>query len=307
MITIFTALYPEAKELIRALSLKKDMTQNHFQVFSDENNQIQIVITGASAIAAATAVAECSTRREPDSGDFLINYGSCAGRKNIPVGTVSLCNKLTQTVDGRTFYPDILYRHPFGEAELYSFPTVQDQKSFQQFLNKDAGAGNGEKGILVDMEAAAIYQAGNYYYAPHQMLFLKVVTDHGTTQEPQSAGSGEHFSQIMDRAAEEVLTFIRQLLTMQEKNSRQESMQEAFKSQVEEQAKLWQEALHGSETMKAQIRQMILYHSLCEAKEASGMQTMSGWYREYEQAGRLPAKDKREGKRILEELRARVL
>ena len=53
MITIFTALYPEAKELIRALSLKKDMTQNHFQVFSDENNQIQIVITGASAIAAA--------------------------------------------------------------------------------------------------------------------------------------------------------------------------------------------------------------------------------------------------------------
>jgi len=54
--------------------------------------------------------------------------------------------------------------------------------------------------------------------------------------------------------------------------------------------------------MKAQIRQMILYHSLCEEKEASGMQTMSGWYREYEQAGRLPAKDKREGKRILEEL-----
>ncbi|MEI3570235.1 MAG: hypothetical protein V8Q25_07305 [Roseburia faecis] len=115
------------------------------------------------------------------------------------------------------------------------------------------------------------------------------------------------FHRSWNRAAEEVLTFIRQLLTMQEKNSRQESMQEAFRSQVEEQAKLWQEALHGSETMKAQIRQMILYHSLCEAKEASGKQTMSGWYREYEQAGRLPAKDKREGKRILEELRARVL
>lgn len=44
-------------------------------------------------------------------------------------------------------------------------------------------------------------------------------------------------------------------------------MQEAFRSQVEEQAKLWQEALHGSETMKAQIRQMILYHSLCEEKK----------------------------------------
>ena len=72
MITIFTALYPEAKELIRALSLKKDMTQNHFQVFSDENNQIQIVITGASAIAAATAGAGCSTRKEPDTGIFFL-------------------------------------------------------------------------------------------------------------------------------------------------------------------------------------------------------------------------------------------
>ena len=182
MITIFTALYPEAKELIRALSLKKDMTQNHFQVFSDENNQIQIVITGASAIAAATAVAECSTRKEPDSGDFLINYGSCAGRKNIPVGTVSLCNKLTQTVDGRTFYPDILYRHPFGEAELYSFPTVQDQKSFQQFLNKDAGAGNGEKGILVDMEAA-VSQGSNRSWnntgAAECREWRTFFTDHG--------------------------------------------------------------------------------------------------------------------------------
>ena len=121
MITIFTALYPEAKELIRALSLKKDMTQNHFQVFSDENNQIQIVITGASAIAAATAVAECSTRREPDSGDFLINYGSCAGRKNIPVGTVSLCNKLTQTVDGRTY---VLSRY-FIPASVWGSRTIQ--------------------------------------------------------------------------------------------------------------------------------------------------------------------------------------
>ena len=80
------------------------------------------------------------------------------------------------------------------------------------------------------------------------MLFLKVVTDHGTTQEPQSAGEWRTFFTVDPGIGrtEEVLTFIRQSLTMQEKNSRQESMQEAFRSQVEEQAKLWQEALHGS-------------------------------------------------------------
>ena len=34
-----------------------------------------------------------------------------------------------------------------------------------------------------DMEAAACYEAGNFYYGPHQMIFLKVVTDHGIEKE----------------------------------------------------------------------------------------------------------------------------
>lgn len=305
MITIFTALYPEAKELIRALSLKKDMTQNHFQVFSDEKNQIQIVITGASAIAAATAVAECSTKREPGDEDLLVNYGSCAGREDIPVGTVSLCNKLTQIADGRTFYPDILYRHPFEETQLYSFPTAQDRESLKAFLEKNAKADDRGNKLRVDMEAAAIYQAGNYYYAPHQMLFLKVVTDHGTGLADDGNRQRESFSQRMDQAAEEVLKFIRQLLAMQEKNALQKKKKEMFQIEVEEQTRRWSDALHSSETMKAQIRQLIRYHFLCQ-KEA-GKKSISGWYEEYEQAGRLPAKDKREGKKILEELRARVL
>lgn len=307
MITIFTALYPEAKELIRALSLKKDMTQKHFQVFSDEKNQIQIVITGVSAIAVATAVAECSTRREPDSGDFLINYGSCAGGKNIPVGTVSLCNKLTEAASGRTFYPDILYRHPFEETELYSFPSIQGTNVWKRFEDARKKNDHIEKKVRVDMEAAAIYQAGNYYYAPHQMLFVKVVTDHGTGSVDNENGQRENFSQIMDRACEQFLPFIRQLLAIQEKSSEQKEKQEAFRCQVEEETNLWSEALHGSETMKAQIRQMMLYHSLQEPDGESGKTSISDLYKEYEQAGCLPAKDKREGKKILEELRAQLL
>ena len=100
------------------------------------------------------------------------------------------------------------------------------------------GRGTGKKGILVDMEAAAIYQAGNYYYAPHQMLFLKVVTDHGTTQEPQSAGVENIFTDHGTGQQKRFNIYPAAFDNAGKKQDRQESMQEAFRSQVEEQAKL---------------------------------------------------------------------
>lgn len=52
---------------------------------------------------------------------------------------------------------------------------------------------NGAGARLYDMEAAAVYQAGAYYFGPHQMTFLKVVTDHGVagngkTGQPEQIG-----------------------------------------------------------------------------------------------------------------------
>ena len=43
-------------------------------------------------------------------------------------------------------------------------------------------AANREAVVLHDMEGAAIYQAGSYWLGPHQMSFIKVISDHGTDQ-----------------------------------------------------------------------------------------------------------------------------
>ena len=294
MITVYTALYPEAQELVRALSLKKDMTQKHFQVFADTDNQIQLVITGASAIAAASAVAERSTGRLPQDGDLLVNYGSCAGGETFPVGTVSLCNKITEMASGRTFYPDMLYRHPFVEVEMKSYPVVQTDMGKAAFAQEAGGSP-----FLADMEAAAIYQAGNYYYAPHQMLFVKVVTDHGNKD---SMPGMDEFRERMKKGTEQFLPFLYQLMELQKQEAGRRAQEQVLCSGVERQTQEWNEALCGSETMRAQLHQMLLYQACARQKPQ-----MDALYKQWQELGKLPVKDRREGKKRLEELRQMLL
>ena len=286
MITIFTALYPEAKELIRALSLKKDMTQNHFQVFSDENNQIQIVITGASAIAAATAVAECSTRREPDSGDFLINYGSCAGRKNIPVGTVSLCNKLTQTVDGRTFYPDMIYKNPFKEAEIITSAVLFENKN-------DKNPQNTSDTVLYDMEAAFVWQAGAYFFAPHEMSFVKILSDNGDTE----GITPDYITALVENHINIIDEYINRLRDILDDISCAGDEKAAKEKQLAD--KLCRD-LCCSKTMEYELRQYIRY-CFIENIDINGV--VCKMYEE----NMMPCNDKREGKKRFEQLKSRLL
>lgn len=294
MITIYTALYPEAQELIRALSLKKDMSQKHFQTFSDMDNQIQLVITGASAIAAAAAVAEHSTGRPPQEGDLLINYGSCAGGETFPVGTVSLCNKITEKATGRTFYPDVLYRHLFLEAELTSYPVVQTN------LSKVSVEKNGSVPQLADLEAAAIYQAGNYYYAPHQMLFVKVVTDHGDKEAAMP--EIDVFRERMRTGTEQFLPFFDQLMQLQKQEKDRRLQEQTLQKSIEQQTQEWNLALCGSETMRAQLHQMLLYQA-CALPQENQMKNL---YQQWQAQGKLPVKDRREGKKLMGELRRMV-
>lgn len=61
-----------------------------------------------------------------------------------------MCHKITEQATGKTFYPDILYRHPWKERELVTG---------MQPLQRAAA-----HGALYDMEAAAVYQAGIRFF-----------------------------------------------------------------------------------------------------------------------------------------------
>ena len=183
MIYVMMALYQEAHGLIRELELKKNTAYAPFEVFDNESAGIRLVVTGVGEIAAAAATAAVCARDGADAADFLINIGCCAagcckpadrgmdsccaaaegadsccepadrdmdsgyGEANAAqIGDLYVCHKITEQATGKTFYPDILYRHPWRERELVTG---------MQPLQRAAAYG-----VLYDMEAASAVSSG---------------------------------------------------------------------------------------------------------------------------------------------------
>lgn len=298
MIYVMMALYQEAHGLIRELELKKNTAYAPFEVFDNESAGIRLVVTGVGEIAAAAATAAVCARDGADAADFLVNIGCCAAGGCEPadrdmdsgygaahaaqIGDLYVCHKITEQATGKTFYPDILYRHPWKERELVTG---------MQPLQRAAA-----HGALYDMEAAAVYQAGIRFFSPDRMSFLKVVSDSGVAgQERMTA---ETLAGLLEQHVKAVAGFLANLWKAADE-------EEALRSGgilQEDEAVLEQifAALHCSQTMRASARQYITYAALtgydwkAELKE---------WYAR----GLLPCKDRREGKVRLEELKQVLL
>ena len=125
MIYIFMALYAEAKPLIKKLDLKK--INSRFKFTQYESPEICLTITGVGSIAASTAVGAVCASRDIGEMDILVNIGSCAGSASSLHG-IYLIHKITDSVTGRTYYPDMLYRHMFKEAEIVTIPSVKTKE-----------------------------------------------------------------------------------------------------------------------------------------------------------------------------------
>ena len=304
MIYVVTALYQEAHGFIRELELKKNTAYAPFEVFDNENAGIRLVVTGVGEIAAAAVVAAVCAQDGADAADFLINIGCCAaanagadsGCETVDsgmdsgygaahaaqIGDLYVCHKITEQATGKTFYPDILYRHPWKERELVTG---------MQPLQRAAA-----HGALYDMEAAAVYQAGIRFFSPDRMLFLKVVSDFGIAgQERMTA---EALTGLLEQHGQEVVAFLTNLREAadEEETLRNDGILQEDETVLE---RLFA-ALHCSQTMRASARQYITYAAL----------TGYDWKAELEEwyaRGLLPCKDRREGKVRLEEFKQVLL
>lgn len=320
MIYVVTALYQEAHGLIRELELKKNMAYAPFEVFDNESAGMRLVVTGVGEVAAAAAVAAVCARDGADAADFLVNIGCCAaggcesadrgtdsgygsanagedggcepadwdmdsgyGSANATqIGDLYLCHKITEQATGKTFYPDILYRHPWKERELVTG---------MQPLQRAAA-----QGVLYDMEAAAVYQAGIRFFSPDRMLFLKVVSDFGVAgQERMTA---ETLTGLLEQHVKEIAAFFTNLCEAanEEETLRNDGILQEDEAVLE---RLFA-ALHCSQTMRVSARQYITYAALTGYDWKAKLEE---WYAR----GLLPCKDRREGKVRLEELKQVLL
>ena len=69
--------------------------------------------------------------------------------------------------------------------------------------------------ILYDMEAAAIYQAGIHFFGPHQMIFLKIVSDRGIIEKV----SKEQIALLMEKYQECIIDYMEQISTVTQKTN----------------------------------------------------------------------------------------
>lgn len=280
MIYIFAALYQEAYGLIRAYDLKKNMTQKRFQVFENEEKGICLTITGSGAIAAATAVSSIATEKGVGEADFLVNIGTCAA--NVQQG-VFLCNQIREACTGRTFYPDLLYAAPFGEAAICTVSQVITQVPASALEQKEEGTV-----LLYDMEASAVYQAGSYFFPPHKMSFLKIVSDQGTSEKIDPVHLQEMPEAYLPLVKQYLETLVRSCADIDDDYIEKEQLETASRE------------FCCSATMQANLKQIFTY---CTLAKVDYKKVLEGMRR----AGALPCKNRREGKQKLEQFKRAIL
>lgn len=272
MIYIFTALRFEAKPLVKLFNLKKNSLEKMYDVFENTENSICLTITGVGQISMAAAVAHVLTMKKTSRNDFILNIGISAGNNE----GIYMINKIIEEVTGRTFYPDMIYRHEFMEEALYSGMTVKN-------ANEAVIEG------LYDMEGAAFYQSAIKYVNSEKISLIKIVSDKFEGEKVNI----EKVNSLLESNVEKINTFIVKLLELGKKNNINE---DDFLYKINRLS----DDLRLSVTLKEQLRHLLYYLEL-ENEDYDSI------INEYYLKELIPCKSKKEGKLILDELQKRFI
>ncbi|MGR8930061.1 MAG: hypothetical protein ACU836_05420 [Gammaproteobacteria bacterium] len=157
---VFCALTCEAKPLIKAWRLQKNLSQDHpFAVYAGKDKAVIISGLGKVNMAAAVAYA-MALNRNPKSA-VLINLG-IAGHHSEALATVCLAHKIIDQESGSCFYPQM----PFAvTCETQTVTTVTRPRVDYT-----------EQG-LYEMEAAGFYEVAMKFSSSELIQVVKIVSD----------------------------------------------------------------------------------------------------------------------------------
>lgn len=289
MLIIICAMYCEAKGLIKHYCLKKK-EYSAFDVYSNEDNTVVLVISKAGRVNAAAAVGCVCGMYAGQYNINIVNFGIAAGRAE-DIGKLFLVNKIVDSCQGKTFFPDMLFMTGIDEAEIYTQENIVT--SVDEAMNVVCGG----ECTLYDMEAAAIYQAASHFVGPHQLSFLKLVSDGGVqNQKDGTHVTAENVERLVAACMDEITKYIDTVLFSVQNNKDKYSLssenQQLFDKTVKD--------MHCSKSMERELMQQFRYHELSQNGLAAEINRM------YDE-GKLPCRDKRIGKVYFDELKRAVL
>lgn len=274
MVFLCTALYIEAEPFIKQLNLKKDSNLKKFQVF--KNDEIVLLITGVGKVKSAIATSYLFSKYEHCERDILINIGICGSKdERCDIGKAFFCNKIIDGDSNKSFYPDMLFKHPFDEKSIETFSKVVNSND----KNIEAE--------LVDMESSGIYEAAIVFFNTHQIFFIKIVSDYLNSKNTNQ----EKISKMLEENLKTVIKWISEIKYnfSERKNIFLKIEEDAIEDLCNR--------LKFSTTMRNQFKRIILYYKL----QYGDVLTPINKYKEIE------CKEKNEGKRYYEELKRKLI
>lgn len=194
MVYFFVANMYEAKPFLKKLDLKKEESQELFEVYS--NQGYMLLVTRPGMIYSAIAVSQFLSQRRPSTKDIIVNIGLCiAAKREYKIGSLYLCYKINEAESGRKLFPDFIFQHPFQESGVttinYQYTRSEEEDTTEEFETE-----------LVDMEASAIFQSVLALAKTHSVYFIKIVSSYGERSKINPI-QGErlieaHIDEIMD-------------------------------------------------------------------------------------------------------------
>lgn len=256
MIYIVCALYAESKSLIQRFHLKRKETVKGVEVFENEDTSLVLCCTGTGKLAAASAVSALLEHYDAGEEDCLIQFGSAGS--TLKKG-IYMIHEIKDAC--RSYYPDMLYDFWMKECSCKCVEEVQ--RNIQ------------DSSTVYDMESAGVYVAANRRLGPHQMVFLKFVSDSG---EKISASYLTQQASLYTDTIVEIVNFLQSC----------EKQTFVLNDEEKEQVETFAEKLHCTKAMKDRMYQLVQYAKVAGIPFAEKMEG-------YEEVN-----SKEEGKKALE-------
>ena len=168
-ILLLIALKSEARPLIRGLNLSQQTKPcNRFY----KNEDVGLLITGIGDEIVERDIFNIVNYINPIA---LLNIGICGCTdKSYEIGTLFYVNKLSYNKTKEDFYPDTVVKTALPNCCIITYETEQMDNA--KHLNND-------RNYLVDMESAIIFKLFSEKFGPHNLQFLKVISDHLSEKE----------------------------------------------------------------------------------------------------------------------------
>ena len=199
---------------------------------------------------------------ELSPSDRVLNIGICAGRNK---GKGYLVNQVISQDTGRRFYPDILF-----ETGIEEMPLTTSSKIVTEVND----------GMLYDMEAAFICEKALKVISPSNLALYKVVSDSG-----DGFPSPKEVTELISANLKDIRKIARHLTCAEETKQ-----YEFLPDDIEEKLRLTQ-------YMQNELKD-IEHYCAVSGREKELMELL----KKMEKQGRIPVKDKRSGREVLDEI-----